>query len=70
MTSEELAQLLQVAVRTLDQWSYKGTGPPAIRLGRHRRYDPADVRAWLESQRASGTSAVVRALPVRAKRGR
>jgi predicted DNA-binding transcriptional regulator AlpA len=46
--SEELREWLHVPVRTLDDWSYRHQGPPFVRIGRHRRYDPADVREWLE----------------------
>jgi excisionase family DNA binding protein len=51
LDSEELAELLSVPRRTLDTWAYRGEGPVYVRVGRHRRYDPADVRAWLEAHR-------------------
>ena len=39
---------------TLYQWRYLGTGPTAYRVGRHLRYDPAAVQAWLHSTPADG----------------
>ena len=48
--SAQTAEYLNVKPRTLDQWSYLGIGPPVLRLGKHRRYKPADVIAWAESQ--------------------
>lgn len=52
MTSDDLAEILGIPVRTLDQWSYLGRGPRPIRIGKHRRYRPADVRSWLDRQPA------------------
>lgn len=52
--SAKLARFLDVPPKTLDQWSYRKTGPPHLRVGRHRRYRPADVRRWLEQQEAAG----------------
>jgi excisionase family DNA binding protein len=51
LDSEQLARILGVTYRTLDTWAYRREGPAYIRVGRHRRYDPADVRAWLDAQR-------------------
>ena len=31
---------------------YRGWGPPALRLGKTLRWDPGEVRRWLESHRA------------------
>ncbi|MFD4204398.1 helix-turn-helix transcriptional regulator [Micromonospora tulbaghiae] len=43
---------LGVPVSTLYQWRYRRVGPKASRVGRHLRYDPADVRAWVARQAA------------------
>lgn len=51
-TPEELSAFLQVPVATLYRWRYLGTGPVAYRAGRHLRYDPAEVRAWLRRDAA------------------
>lgn len=47
-TLKETAEFLQVSANTLYQMNWKGTGPRSFRVGRYRRYDPADVRVWLE----------------------
>lgn len=52
-TPPETAAFLGVPVATLYQWRRRGYGPPAIRVGRHLRYEPAAVRAWLAAQVAS-----------------
>lgn len=49
---EEVSAFLRVPVGTLYQWRYRRTGPRAFKVGRHLRYDPADVRAWLSGQAA------------------
>jgi predicted DNA-binding transcriptional regulator AlpA len=49
-TIEDLSLYLGVPIETLYTWRNKRSGPPAARLGRHLRYDPADVREWLKGQ--------------------
>ncbi|WBB65761.1 helix-turn-helix domain-containing protein [Micromonospora sp. WMMD812] len=51
-TVEDVSAFLGVPVATLYQWRYRRTGPRASRVGRHLRYDPTDVRAWLNQQAA------------------
>lgn len=53
--SEKLAAFLGIPVKTLDQWSWRRVGPPFLKVGKHRRYDPADVRRWLDSRRSETT---------------
>ena len=53
--SEDLSKRLGgVSKRTLDQWAYLGVGPRFVKIGRHRRYDPRDVEAWIESRKHGG----------------
>ncbi len=42
-----LAEILDVPLHTLYSWRKRRIGPKAIRVGRHLRYRPADVEAWL-----------------------
>jgi excisionase family DNA binding protein len=49
-TVAEVAAYLRVPVETLYAWRKRRYGPPAARVGRHLRYDPADVRAWVRDQ--------------------
>ena len=49
-TVQQVADFLAVPVTTLYQWRYLHTGPAAFRVGRHLRYDPAAVRAWLDTR--------------------
>jgi predicted DNA-binding transcriptional regulator AlpA len=47
-TAQDVAGYLGVPLATLYQWRYLGTGPSAYRVGRHLRYEPAAVQAWLD----------------------
>jgi hypothetical protein len=51
-TAQDVAAYLSVPLGTLYQWRYLGTGPTAYRVGRHLRYEPVAVQAWLD-RRAS-----------------
>ena len=53
-TVHDVSAFLGVPVGTLYQWRYLRVGPPAYRVGRHIRYDPAAVRTWLNTQDAYG----------------
>ena len=52
LSADEVAEFLGIPVATLYQWRHKGCGPDAYRVGRHLRYDPASLRAWLQEQLA------------------
>ena len=49
---EETSAYLRIPVGTLYQWRHRRMGPAAFKVGRHLRYDPAAVRAWVMSQAA------------------
>lgn len=46
----DVAAYLGVPVKTLYQWKYRGTGPTALKVGRHLRYRWREVDAWLDQQ--------------------
>ncbi|MEV0570583.1 helix-turn-helix domain-containing protein [Dactylosporangium sp. NPDC050588] len=52
-TVDEVAAYLRVPVETLYTWRKRHYGPPAAKIGKHLRYDPADVRAWFRQQSAA-----------------
>jgi hypothetical protein len=49
-TVHDVARFLNVPIGTLYRWRYLGYGPVAARVGKHLRYLPADVHAWLRQQ--------------------
>ncbi|MEV8560913.1 helix-turn-helix domain-containing protein [Streptomyces sp. NPDC051917] len=51
LTPDDLVEMFELpSVETVYQWRRKRTGPRGFRVGRHLRFDPDDVRAWVESQ--------------------
>jgi predicted DNA-binding transcriptional regulator AlpA len=50
LTPDDLVEMFDLpSVETVYQWRRKRTGPRGFRVGRHLRFDPADVRAWVWS---------------------
>lgn len=49
----DVSRFLRVPVQTLYAWRKQHVGPPAARVGKYLRYDPAEVRAWLAKQTAA-----------------
>jgi len=49
-TIRDVSAFLSVPVGTIYQWRVRREGPPAMRMGRHLRYDPEAVRRWASSQ--------------------
>jgi excisionase family DNA binding protein len=49
-TIQQLADYLQVPVRTLRHWRLNGGGPPAIPVGKHLRWRRDGVMRWLDQQ--------------------
>lgn len=49
---KDVADFLGVPVGTLYSWRITQDGPPAFKLGKHLRYDPEAVRAWLRQKAA------------------
>lgn len=47
---KDIADELGIPIRTVYQWSTKGTGPRAAKIGRHLRYRRADLERWIEAQ--------------------
>lgn len=58
LTREELAQMLQVSLRTIDRWVCLKR-VPYTKLGKYRggpvRFKRTDIVAWLQEQRSYGT---------------
>ncbi|WP_409237358.1 helix-turn-helix transcriptional regulator [Streptomyces sp. PA5.6] len=51
LTPDDLVEMFELpSVETVYQWRRKRTGPRGFRAGRHLRFDPDDVRAWVDSQ--------------------
>lgn len=52
LTDTDVAEILGITVKTLQQWRWKGIGPAYIKVGQGWvRYRPTDVSDWLEENR-------------------
>lgn len=47
LTTDDLAEMVGVKVRTIERWREDGSGPPFMLFGRTIRYHPARVQAWM-----------------------
>ncbi|NMO93117.1 AlpA family transcriptional regulator [Actinomycetospora sp. TBRC 11914] len=47
-TVQELADFLDVPARTIYAWRSQGYGPKGKKVGRHVRFDPAEVESWFD----------------------
>jgi predicted DNA-binding transcriptional regulator AlpA len=50
LTAEDLASFLEVPIKTLYAWRYRGEGPVGFRVGRHIRYRWRDVERWIRDR--------------------
>lgn len=51
-TVQDLSEFLGIPVDTIRGWRTKKYGPPARKIGKHLRYEPAEVHRWLNDQAA------------------
>ncbi|WP_412475400.1 helix-turn-helix transcriptional regulator [Gordonia sp. LUNF6] len=49
MSPDDLAARLNVSRGQIIQMRYRGQLPPAIKIGRYVRWDPADIETWINS---------------------
>lgn len=49
LTCEQVADVCQVPIVTVRQWSKRGGGPRFLKVGRHLRVRPEDLAAFLDS---------------------
>ncbi len=53
LSAAEVADHLAVPLATVYSWRRRGLGPPSMMIGKHLRYAPEDVRAWLDERKAA-----------------
>ncbi|MFJ5109353.1 helix-turn-helix transcriptional regulator [Streptomyces sp. NPDC088551] len=56
LTPDDIAAMFGVPLETVYGWRKKRTGPPGFRIGKHVRYDPAAVRAWVSDRMADNAA--------------
>ncbi|MFI0230806.1 helix-turn-helix transcriptional regulator [Streptomyces sp. NPDC017086] len=57
LTPHDIAEMFEVPLETVYQWRKKRTGPRGFRIGKHLRYDPADVRTYVDQRKHHETAA-------------
>ncbi|MEU6677690.1 helix-turn-helix domain-containing protein [Streptomyces sp. NPDC046925] len=57
LTPDDIAEIFEVPKETVYQWRKKRIGPPGFRVGKHIRYDPADVRAYVTQRKSADQDA-------------
>ena len=55
-TIHDVSQYLQVPMQTLYSWRARGVGPRSRRVGKHLRYEPADVVGWFKALNDGGAA--------------
>ena len=55
LTKADIANHARVTTRTVEHWMTTGILPPAIRVGRERRWPRSEYLTWLETQREDAT---------------
>lgn len=48
LNKRELAELLKVSVKTIDNWRSQGKGPKSIRIGRMIRFKQSEVELFIK----------------------
>ena len=51
LTAREVADLLRLPLRTVEDWRLTHSGPPYVKVGRHIRYDRDELLAWIRERR-------------------
>ena len=47
LSAQDLADYLEVPVKTIYAWRHRNTGPRGFRVGKHLRFRWRDIEAWL-----------------------
>ena len=53
-TTEEVAELTGLKIKTLENWRFENRGPRFVKLGRCVRYPAQALRRWLDNNIAGG----------------
>ena len=56
LTEDEVAALLQVTVKAVQGWRYRGGGPRFVKVGRCVRYRREDLQGFVQAALRSSTS--------------
>jgi hypothetical protein len=51
LSPDEVQEVYNIPITTLEKWRSKKIGPPYHKLGKHIRYKPQDVDKWVDSKK-------------------
>ncbi|MFB7311128.1 helix-turn-helix transcriptional regulator [Streptomyces sp. NPDC056192] len=57
LTPDDIAEIFGVPLETVYQWRKRRTGPPGFRIGKHVRYDPAEVQTYVRQRKSADRAA-------------
>ncbi|MET4643683.1 excisionase family DNA binding protein [Streptomyces atratus] len=57
LTPDDIAEIFGVPLETVYQWRKRRTGPPGFRIGKHVRYDPAEVQTYVRQCKSADRAA-------------
>ncbi|GGR43093.1 helix-turn-helix domain-containing protein [Streptomyces netropsis] len=57
LNPDDIAEIFDVPKETVYAWRKKRIGPPGFRVGKHLRYDPADVQRYTAELKAADRAA-------------
>ena len=52
LSAQDLADYLEIPVKTIYAWRHRNTGPRGFRIGKHLRYRWRDVESWMAERLA------------------
>lgn len=56
VTAKEICELLHISKSSLHKMSKSGAFPAPIQIGKCKRWESANVKAWLDNQQANNTT--------------
>jgi len=68
LTTEEISRWLGVSPRTICLWA-ECQEIPALKIGRHWRFDPESLTEWLTTKRGGRTRSNAGEVPLRSRKG-
>lgn len=56
ISEKDVARMICVSVRCVQNWRLRGGGPPLVKLGRSVRYQVSDILMFIEERKHSNTA--------------
>lgn len=63
LTEQEVAEVLGVTIKCLQDWRYHRRGPAFVKVGRLPRYRQSDLDSWIQSRTVPTSDSPASAVP-------